>query len=143
MKNTTMQQETRPLKEANRNKQLSPIERLFADKIDVREKCRIQEKKINADFVYIRDNAGGLLLSGMSSLLFPSKDTNEKSAGKLSTGAHKHLDKSTNNRFSAFDFLAITKSLLPLAWDILQPIAITWGLNKSKSLIAKLFSRKK
>ena len=83
MKKTTMQQQIQPPKKTNRNKYLSPTEQLLADKIDIKEKCRIQEKKINANFVYIRENAGGLLLSGMSSLLFPSKNTNEKNAGKI------------------------------------------------------------
>lgn len=143
MKKTTMQQETLPLKKAGRNKHLSPAEQLFADKTDIKEKCRMQEKKINADFAYIRDHAGGLLLSGISSLIFPSKNTNEKSADKLPAGAHKHSDKSKNNRLSIFDFPAITKSILPLAWDILQPIVITWVLSKSGSFITKLFSRKR
>lgn len=143
MKKTTMQQQIQPPKKTNRNKYLSPTEQLLADKIDIKEKCRIQEKKINANFVYIRENAGGLLLSGMSSLLFPAKNTNEKNAGKVLANSNKNSEKTNNNRFSIFDYLAISKSLLPLVWDILQPIALTWGLNKSRSLITKLFSRKR
>jgi hypothetical protein len=138
-----MQQQTLPPKKANRNKYRSPIEQLFADKIDIKEKCKIQEQKINADFIYIRNHAGGLLLSGISSLIFPSKDTHVKSADKLSASTYKNSDKSKNNRFSIFDYPAITKSILPLVWDILQPMAITWGLNKFKSIITKFLLRKK
>ncbi|MDR0743500.1 MAG: hypothetical protein LBF05_03985 [Tannerella sp.] len=135
MKKTTMQQ-LLPLKRANRNKRLSPIEQLFADKIDIKEKCRIQEKKISADLVYIRDHAGGLLLSGMSSLIFLPKNANGKPSNKLLTRSDKNPNKSNN-------WPAIIKGVLPLLWDILQPIAITWGLSKTKSLITRLFSGKK
>jgi hypothetical protein len=138
-----MLQQIQALKRANRNKRLSPIEQLFADKIDIKKKCRIQEKKISADFAYIRDNAGRLLLSGMSSLIFLSKNENEKPANKLLIRSDKNPDKSKNNRLSVFDCLTIAKGILPLVWDILQPIAITWGLSKIKSLITRRFLGKR
>jgi hypothetical protein len=134
---TTIQAPIRPpKKEVNRHKRLSPIEQLQADKTDLKEKCRIQEKKIHADLTYIQDHAGSFLWSGVSSLLCPAKSL----ARPLSD---TNPDKLNNSRFSLSDYRAIAKVALPLVWEILQPILITWGLSKTKSLIKKLFSGKK
>ena len=53
--------------------QPTPIEKLLAEKQQVQEACRKQEEKLNQTFAFIQANAGSLLLSGFSSLLFPAK----------------------------------------------------------------------
>ena len=53
--------------------QQTPLEKLLADKQRIQQACLEQENKINKTFTYIQENAGSLLLSGLSSLLFPAK----------------------------------------------------------------------
>ena len=57
---------------------MTPLEKLQANKQRLQTACDEQEKKINATFSYIQENAGSLLLSGVSSLLFPSKPSNKR-----------------------------------------------------------------
>ena len=149
-----MQQQAQNRKEKIRNKPLTPMEMLLAEKISIEEKCRIQEKKLNEDFAYIQDNTASLILSGISILLFPSKNTT-KNAGKQSSlagqtsadGLQTSLivdeDATKSPSLSITDYIAITKSLLPVAWEILQPIVIAWGIKKAKSTLIGLFSGKK
>ena len=125
------------------NKPLSPIERLIAEKNDINIKCRLQEEKLNKDFIYIKENASSLLLSGLSSLIF-SSGSDKKNSKKNDIP----LDKDSNgvvqnNTYSVNDYLSIAKSLLPVAWEIIQPIIITWGINKAKSLLLGIFSKNK
>ncbi|MDR2914893.1 MAG: hypothetical protein LBV74_08700 [Tannerella sp.] len=138
-----MQQQTQNQKTTSRNRPLTPIEQLFADKIDIKAKCRIQEKKLNEDFEYIKDHASGLLLSGISSLLFSSGGSKNKSEKHSvpHTGENKHSP--DNSPLSVSDFLSVAKSMAPVAWDIIQPLILTWGINKAKSLLFGLFSKKK
>ena len=141
-----MQQQTRSRKEIVRNKPLTPIEILLADKIDIEEKCRVQEKKLNEDFAYIQDNATNIILSGISTLLFPSKNTTQQPSltgqkAALMVNSDNVEDKSPS--LSVSDYFTIAKSLLPVAWGILQPIIITWGIKKAKSMLLGLLSGKK
>jgi hypothetical protein len=123
-----------------RNNPLSPIEQLLADRANIEAMCREQEKKLGEDFAYMRDHASGLLFSGISFLLFSSGKSGKK-ADTVATGD----DRQTGLKvpFATSDYLAITKSLLPVAWSIIQPILITWSINKAKSFIFGLFSGKK
>jgi hypothetical protein len=102
--------------------------------------CREQEKKLGEDFARLRDHAPGLILSGVSFLLF-SSGTPGKKAGSIATG--KDRPTGVKVPFTASDYLSIIKNLLPVAWSILQPILITWGINKAKSLIFGFISGKK
>lgn len=51
------------------NNQQTPLEKLISDKERIQRQCKRQEQKLNEDFSYIQENAGSLLLSGLSSLL--------------------------------------------------------------------------
>ena len=121
---------------------LTPIERLAAEKKEIESLCRLQEKKLNNDYVYIRENASGLLLSGLASLLFSSGNI-KKGGAKQTADASNNSSVEKNTSFSASDYLNIAKSLLPVAWEIAQPVIITWGINKAKSLLLGLFTKKK
>ena len=50
------------------NPQPTPLEKLISDRRRIQQECTIQEQKLNADFSYIQENAGTLLLSGVSAL---------------------------------------------------------------------------
>ena len=150
-----MQQQTQDKSEVISTKQLTPIEKLLADKIEIEEKCRIQEKKLNNDFAYIQDNTASLLLSGVTTLLFPSKNTTTKSSQQSSlTRQQSPVDgrqsstgidsiSTRSPQISISDYMAIAKGLLPVAWEILQPIIIAWSIRKAKSMIAGFFSGNK
>jgi len=136
-----MQQQTPDLNKKIRNKPLTPIEKLQAEKIDIEAKCRMQEKKLDDDFAYIKHNASSLLLSGISTLLFPPKNTTTKTGQQLalsSETADYNMTKSPV--LSLSDYIAITKSMLPVVWGVLQPIIIAWGIRKAKSVLSGLFS---
>ena len=131
-----MQQQTKSHIEKARNNRLTPTDKLLADKIDLEEKCRLQEKKLNEDFNFIKDNATSLILSGISTLLFPSKT--DQQTTPTSTYGVKNAAK--NPAISVSDYIAIARNLFPVAWGLIQPIIITWGLKKTKSYIFSFFS---
>ena len=72
------------------NPQQTPLEKLISDKERIQRQCKRQEQKLNEDFSYIQENAGSLLLSGLSSLLFPSNKsttkTNDKNTAPVTAG---------------------------------------------------------
>jgi len=139
-----MQQQTPDRNKIIRNKPLTPIEKLHAEKNGIEEKCRIQEKKLDDDFVYIKDNASSLILSGISTLLFPPKNTTKENGQQLAPSAEtagRNMSKSP--ALTLADYIAITKSMLPVVWGVLQPIIITWGIRKAKSVLSGLFSGKR
>ena len=97
------------------NNQQTPLEKLISDKERIQRQCKRQEQKLNEDFSYIQENAGSLLLSGLSSLLFPSNKsttkTNDKNTAPVTAG---------------------------------QPsIAMTWGIKKAKKWFSNLLFKKK
>ena len=51
------------------NPQPTPLEKLISDRRRIQQECTIQEQKLNADFSYIQENAGTLLLSGGTRLI--------------------------------------------------------------------------
>lgn len=124
------------------NNQPTPLEILISDKKRIQEQCKIQEQKLNENFSYIQENAGNLLLSGVSSLLFPSN----KSTTKANTNEQNTASSTTGQPaipLGIGELLSITKGLLPLAWDLAQPFIMTWGIKKAKKLVTNLLFRKK
>ena len=72
------------------NKPLTPLEKLISDKERIRRQCVIQEQKLNDDFSYIQENAGNLLISGFTTLLFPNtKSKKTESADPSASSARK------------------------------------------------------
>ena len=134
-----MQQQIQPPQATAEKKTMTPFELLIAEKADIKDKCRKQEEKLNEDFTYIRKNASGLLLSGLSSLFFSSGNNGVKD--KKTSVSNSNAKK--NVAYSISDYMNIAKGLLPVAWDVIQPIIITWSINKAKSLLWGLFSKKK
>jgi hypothetical protein len=133
-----MQQQAQNPAENATKRQLSPIEQLISDKTNLEERCRTQEKKLNHDFTYIQNNATSLLLSGVSTLFFPSK---KDTSVKQTTGTESNnTEKPT---LSISDYFTVAKSLLPVAWEIVQPMIIAWGIKKAKTYILALFANKK
>ena len=120
------------------NHQPTPLEKLISEKNQVRTKCRQQEKKLNDEFVYIQQNSGSLLLSGLSSLLFPSR----KSEPPIAAGNTESPAESPSMALGLADYLSVAKGMLPVVWDIVRPVLITWGIARARTLFTKILHRK-
>ncbi|WP_102409169.1 hypothetical protein [Parabacteroides bouchesdurhonensis] len=119
----------------------TPLEKLISDKERIQKQCRIQEQKLNGDFSYIQENAGSLLLSGISYLLFPGSKSTTKS--NTTTNTNTEVARQTGLSLGLSDYLSIGKNMLPLLWDIAQPFIMTWGIKKAKNIISNIFTKKK
>lgn len=119
---------------------LTPLEKLISDKQRLLGECHIREEKLNEDFSYIQEHVGSLLLSGVSSLLFPSA----KSHTKKEDSSHKPVSTASSGlSLGMSDYLSMAKGLLPMAWDIAQPMLLSWGIKKAKNWVSHLLFRKK
>lgn len=118
----------------------TPLEKLISDKRRIRRQCVIQEQKLNDDFSFIQENAGSLLLSGVTTLLFP----NSKSTKKENESVPAHAKNDTPlASLGISDYLGIAQGILPLVWDVARPFMITWGIRKAQSWITHLLFKKK
>ena len=122
------------------NNRQTPLERLIAEKQRLKERSVDQERKLGKDFAYIQANAGSLLLSGLSALLFPGPkgESKGKQAAAPVPGAPQPA-----LSLGLTDYLSIAKGLLPIAWEVAQPLLMSWGIKKTRKWIVSLFSRKK
>lgn len=120
------------------NNQPNPLEILISEKEQIRIKCRLQEQKLNDDFSYIQQNSGNLLLSGLSSLLFPSR----KSESSSEAAKTESREESPSIILGLSDYLSMVKGLLPVVWDIVRPVLITWGIARARSFFFKILHRK-
>ena len=88
----------------------------------------------------LQENAGSLLLSGLSSLLFPSNKsttkTNDKNTAPVTAGQ-------PSIALGISDYLSIAKGMIPIAWDLAQPFIMTWGIKKAKKWFSNLLFKKK
>lgn len=95
---------------------------------------------MNEDFSYIQENAGSLLLSGLSSLLFPGNKpttkTDDKNTVPVAAGQPPIA-------LGFSDYLSIAKGMIPIAWDIAQPLIMTWGIRKARKWFSNLLFKKK
>lgn len=126
----------------NNSKPQTPLEKLKAEKERIRQETKEQELRMNQHITYVQSNAGSLLLSFASSMLFPShakKNAALPSSDNLSVQAGE----AGTGKLSLADFLPLTKLLLPTVWEMSKPILISWGIKKATSLASGLFSRKK
>ena len=120
------------------NKPLTPLEKLIFDKEQIRRQCVVQEQKLNDDFLYIQENAGSLLISGFTTLLFPNTKSKKTESTETATTASQPV---TPIGFS--DYLSIAQGLLPVAWDVVRPFLLTWGIRKAQSWFTNLLFKKK
>lgn len=125
------------MQQTNNNPQ-TPLEKLISDKRRIRQQCVIQEQKLSDDFSYIQENAGSLLLSGVTTLLFP----NSKSTKKECAPAPAKNDTPLAS-LGISDYLGIAQGILPMVWDVARPFMITWGIRKAQNWITHLLFKKK
>lgn len=96
---------------------------------------------LNSDVAYIQANAGSLLLSFLSSSLFPSKG-NASSAENKNTVKHES-ELPASSGFSFAGIMPVAKNMIPLVWDIARPIIVSWGIKHAVSTILNSILKKK
>lgn len=121
--------------------QQTPLQKLISDRQRIQQACTVQEQKLNADFTYIQENAGNLLLSGVSTLLFSN------GSSKSGTGSKEPATKMPGTpslSLGLSDYLSLAQSLAPVAWEVARPLLTAWGIQKVQTwLIRKLLKKKK
>ena len=101
----------------------------------------VQEQKLNADFSYIQENAGTLLLSGLSTLLLPNTKAKSKEAENSQLAQTSDVPSMS---LGLADYLSVAQGLLPVAWEVARPLLTAWGIQKVQAwIIKKLFKKKK
>lgn len=118
----------------------TPLEKLISDKKRIRQQCVIQEQKLNDDFSFIQENAGSLLLSSVTTLLFPHSKSTKKENESVTAPAKNDTPLTS---LGISDYLGIAQGILPLVWDVARPFMITWGIRKAQSWIKNLLFKKK
>lgn len=120
------------------NKPLTPLEKLISDKARIRRECAIQEQMLSDDFSYIQENAGNLLISGFTTLLFPNSKSKKTESTEAVASPMQVLPS-----LGISDYLNMAQGVLPLAWDVAKPFLLTWGIKKAQRWITHLFTKKK
>ena len=117
---------------------LTPLAKLQRKKEMIRLESDLQIQKLDQHLSYIKENAGSLALSGISSMLFSSSKTSSKEAN-----VQQSLPVHSTHPLGILNYLSFGKELLPVALEIAQPFLITWGLKTVKKLVTGIFSKKK
>ena len=117
--------------------QPTPLERLRTEKQQIKEACQKQEEKLNKTFTFLQANPGHLLLSGFSSMLFPSKPKSKYTATETEQKAT-----TPSMTLQMRDYLSLGKALMPVAWEIIQPLLISFGIKLVQKRITNLFKPK-
>jgi hypothetical protein len=120
----------------------SPLEKLLADKEQIRQQCRLQEQKLNDNFSFLHENAGSLFLSGLSSWLFPGSGTANKNKALPSSERSQAVHAPASSPGFP-DLLSVGKIFIPVLWDIAQPVIIAWGIRKARKIIGNALTGKK
>ena len=121
------------------NNPQTPLEKLISEKQAVLEQCKVQEQKLNEEFSYIQENAGSLVLSGLSALLFGGSKTNKTKGGDNASSQTGQ----TPVNIGLSDYFTIAKSMVPVAWEVIQPIIMAWSIKKAKKWFSNHFFKKK
>lgn len=121
----------------NNNNTLTPLEKLIFEREQITKQCRKQEEKLNGHVVYLQQNAGSLLLSGLSSLLFP-----KTSAVPVKSATVQPSSGNQTMTLGISDYLSIAKEMMPVLWDVAKPLLVSWGVKKARTVFLGFFRKK-
>ena len=124
-------------------KKPTPLEILLADKERIRQQCRQQEQKLNESFSFVNENAGSLLLSSVSSLLFSGSGRTAKKDKTLPASQRQPVVDLPTVSIGLSDCLSIGKAMIPVIWEIAKPVIMAWGIKKVKKIISQVFKGSK
>jgi hypothetical protein len=114
----------------NQNRQPTPIDKLHADKAQLKRIIKTSEQNLGKEFLYLRDNFSSLMISGFISML-------------SSSGKSKKEKEPLGKVLKPSDYLSLGKEMLPIVWKIAQPFVLTWSINIAKNLMSGIFTRKR
>ena len=137
----------------------TPLSKLQAEKHQLEVLCKKQEERLAVHARYLQDNAGSLLLSGVSALL-SSSGTPKAEKEKADSASQRQGARSFAQRQAAAPtipglpmglstllkvpkMVSIGAGWMPLAWQVAQPLLITWSIKRVKRIIGGAFTRKK
>ena len=115
---------------------LTPLEKLKIDKERAQRLCKRQETALNDDISYIQNNMTGIIMSSLSGMLFPKKNTSPTKAPQATS--KKTAPKTPSHALSFADIIPVAKSMLPIMWDIARPMIISWGIKQLSHRIKKM-----
>lgn len=122
----------------------TPLEILQLEKTRLRAIGKQQEEKLTADFHYMQENAGSILLSSISTLFFPhSKSGSSTKKQPEETASEATANGAPQQPLGISDYLSIAGGLAPVAWGIVQPIIFTWGMKQVKKWLSRHLFKKK
>jgi len=101
------------------NSKLTPLQALTCEKMRLMKRCNQQEQLIGEHLGYIHQHAGRLLIKGVGSILFPAT-----LPIKSEPTSQQHGNKNLSDYFDQL------KGYMPMLWEVLRPLVITWGINK-------------
>lgn len=114
----------------------TPLEKLLADKQRIRQACSEQEHKINLTLAYMHENGRSLLLSGLSTLLFPSRPGKK---GKTAPALPAKPAAKPEPTLGLSDYWAVGKSMVPFVWELARPLVVSWGIRAVRKKMTDLF----
>ena len=112
------------------NSKLTPLQALTCEKMRLMKRCDQQEQLIGAHLDYIHQHAGSLMIKGVSSILFP-----KTVPPKADTTVQNNVDSDLG------DYFAQIKGYMPMFWEVVRPLLITWGIGKFRKNL-KILLRK-
>lgn len=112
-------------------KPLTEYKKLLAEKCQVKARYKELEYQMEEDFQYLQHHGGSMLLSSLTSMIFPKSKEKENHTEHTESSEKSSIFSLGNLNFS--NYLSIGKSLLPVAFSIAQPFLLSWGLGKVQS----------
>ena len=136
----------------------TPLNKLQAEKRELEALCKKQEERLAVHARYLQDNAGSLLLSGVSALL-SSTGAPKAEKAESTTQQRPHpqsfakrpaaapavsgLPMGLSTLLKVPKMVSIGAGWMPLAWEVAQPLLITWSIKRVKRIIGGAFTQKK
>ncbi|MDH6359137.1 hypothetical protein [Parabacteroides sp. PF5-9] len=123
-------------------KKQTPLERLKSNKTRVQVLAQIQENKLNANFHYLQQNSGRLILHGITAAILPGSKSapTDKVTPDSPSFSSEIIDMTLGG---VANYFTKGKHLWPLAMRVAQPFLLTMGIKGAKKLIGNLFAGKK
>lgn len=105
-------------------KTYTPLQRLLLEKKEAQRLCHIREQRLADDWRYIRENAGHLLASELTTMFLRTRQTG-------------------NRRYEKSGATSGMRDLGTLVWQIARPIVLRWAAGIGWRIIRNMFVRKR
>ncbi|MDR2968444.1 MAG: hypothetical protein LBV32_02425 [Tannerellaceae bacterium] len=113
----------------------SPLEKLHAEQQQLRIDAHAQEEKIGADIKYIQSNGTRLLIRSVTSAILQGLPVTQSNRSDASARYSTGITGLVAGGLSAV--MKERKGILPVAWKLVQPFVLTWGIKAVKRLLSR------